>query len=143
MRSRARKGLWLAIVTIIVWMAVGGFSGQAFSKISNVQENDNAAFLPESAESTEAGKLIVKFSDQSLDLLPTLLILVGDLNPATNPEKFAEVSAFAESLGEKVLPQSGQPLSKYFAPGAPIQAIPSQDGKAVLINVQIYSGIAG
>ena len=143
MRSRARKGLWLAIVTIIVWMAVGGFSGQAFSKISNVQENDNAAFLPESAESTEAGKLIVKFSDQSLDLLPTLLILVGDLNPATNPEKFAEVSAFAESLGEKVLPQSGQPLSKYFAPGAPIQAIPSQDGKAVLINVQIDSGIAG
>lgn len=143
MRSKARKGLWLAIVTIIVWMAVGGFSGQAFSKISNVQENDNAAFLPESAESTEAGKLIVKFSDQSIDLLPTLLILVGDLNPATNPEKFAEVSAFAQSLGEKVLPQSGQPLSKYFAPGAPIQAIPSQDGKAVLINLQIDSGIAG
>jgi RND superfamily putative drug exporter len=143
MRSRARKGLWLAIITIIVWMAIGGFSGQAFSKISNVQENDNAAFLPESAESTEAGKLIVKFSDQSLDLLPTLLILVGDLNPATNPEKFAEVSAFAESLGQKVLPQSGQPLSTYFAPGIPIQAIPSQDGKAVLINVQIDSGIAG
>jgi RND superfamily putative drug exporter len=143
MRSKARKGLWLAIVTIIVWVAVGGFSGQAFSKISNVQENDNAAFLPESAESTEAGKLIVKFSDQSLDLLPTLLILVGDLNPATNPEKFAEVSKFAESLGQRVLPQSGQALSTYFAPGAPIQAIPSQDGKAVLINVQIDSAIAG
>ena len=143
MRNRARKGLWLAIVTIIVWMAVGGFSGQAFSKISNVQENDNAAFLPESAESTEAGKLIVKFSDQSLDLLPTLLILVGDLNPTTNPEKFAEVSAFAEGLGAKVLPESGEPLSKYFAPGVPIQAIPSQDGEAVLINVQIDSKIAG
>ena len=143
MRSRARKGLWLAVVTIIVWMAVGGFSGQAFSKISNVQENDNAAFLPESAESTEAGKLIVKFSDQSLDLLPTLLILVGDLNPTTNPEKFAEVNAFAEGLGAKVLPDSGEPLSKYFAPGVPIQAIPSQDGEAVLINVQIDSKIAG
>jgi len=143
MRSRARKGLWLAIVTIIVWMAIGGFSGQAFSKISNVQENDNAAFLPDSAEATEAGKLIVKFSDQSLDLLPTLLILVGDLNPATNPEKFAEVNAYAQTLGERILPQSGEPLSKYFAPGIPIQAIPSQDGKAVLINVQIDSKIAG
>jgi len=143
MRSRARKGLWLAIVTIIVWMAIGGFSGQAFSKISNVQENDNAAFLPDSAEATEAGKLIVKFSDQSLDLLPTLLILVGDLNPATNPEKFAEVNVYAQTLGERILPQSGEPLSKYFAPGIPIQAIPSQDGKAVLINVQIDSKIAG
>ena len=143
MRSKARKGLWLAIISIIVWMAIGGFSGQAFSKISNVQENDNAAFLPDSAEATEAGKLIVKFSDQSLDLLPTLLILVGDLNPATNPDKFAEVNKFAQSLGDRVLPQSGEPLSKYFAPGIPIQAIPSQDGKAVLINVQIDSKIAG
>lgn len=142
-RSKARKGLWLAVITIIVWMAIGGFSGQAFSKISNVQENDNAAFLPDSAEATEAGKLIVKFSDQSLDLLPTLLILVGDLNPARNPEKFAEVNRFAQELGQKVLPQSGEPLSKYFAPGAPLLAIPSQDGKAALINVQIDSGIAG
>jgi RND superfamily putative drug exporter len=143
MRSKARKALWLAIISIITWLAIGGFSGQAFSKISNVQENDNSAFLPESAESTEASKLIVKFSDQSLDLLPTLLIIVGDVNPATNPEKFAEVNAFAEGLGARVLPESNKPLSTYFAPGAPIQAIPSQDGKAALINVQIDSVIAG
>jgi len=143
MRSKARKALWLAIMSIITWLAIGGFSGQAFSKISNVQENDNSAFLPESAESTEASKLIVKFSDQSLDLLPTLLIIVGDVNPATNPEKFAEVNAFAEGLGARVLPESNKPLSTYFAPGVPIQAIPSQDGKAALINVQIDSVIAG
>jgi len=143
MRSKARKALWLAIISIITWLAIGGFSGQAFSKISNVQENDNSAFLPESAESTEASKLIVKFSDQSLDLLPTLLIIVGDVNPATNPEKFAEVNAFAEGLGARVLPESNKPLSTYFAPGAPIQAIPSEDGKAALINVQIDSVIAG
>ncbi len=143
MRSKARKALWLAIISIITWLAIGGFSGQAFSKISNVQENDNSAFLPESAESTEASKLIVKFSDQSLDLLPTLLIIVGDVNPATNPEKFAEVNAFAQGLGARVLPESNKPLSTYFAPGAPIKAIPSQDGKAALINVQIDSVIAG
>ena len=143
MRSKARKALWLAIISIITWLAIGGFSGQAFSKISNVQENDNSAFLPESAESTEASKLIVKFSDQSLDLLPTLLIIVGDVNPATNPEKFADINAFAQGLGSKVLPESNKPLSTYFAPGAPIQAIPSQDGKAALINVQIDSVIAG
>ncbi|MFM8961450.1 MAG: MMPL family transporter [Actinomycetota bacterium] len=142
MRSKARKALWLAIISIITWLAIGGFSGQAFSKISNVQENDNSAFLPESAESTAASKLIVKFSDQSLDLLPTLLIVVGDVGPVTNPEKFAEVNAFAQGLGSKVLPESNKPLSSYFAPGAPIQAIPSQDGKAALINLQINSVVA-
>lgn len=143
MKSKARKALWIAIITIITWLAVGGFSGQAFSKISNVQENDNSAFLPESAESTEASKFTVKFSDQSLDLLPTLLIVVGDVNPATNAERFAQVNAFAKGLGDRILPESNKPLSTYFAPGAPIQAIPSKDGKAALINVQIDSVIAG
>jgi RND superfamily putative drug exporter len=143
MRSKARKALWLAIITIVTWLAVGGFSGQVFPKISNVQENDNSAFLPESAESTAASKVIVKFSDQSLDLLPTLLIVVGEVDPVKNPEKFAQVNEFATTLGARILPQSDKPLSTYFAGGAPIQAIPSQDGKAALINVQIDSVIAG
>ncbi len=142
LRNRARKGLWLAIVTIVAWLAIGGFSGQAFSKISNVQENDNSAFLPESAESTAASKVIVKFSDQSADLLPTLLIFVGDLNPAVDVEKFAAVNEFANGLGEKVLPESGLPLSTYFAQGAPIAAIPSADGKAALINLQLNANVA-
>lgn len=143
LRRRARKGLWIAIVSIIAWLAIGGFSGQAFSKISDVQENDNSAFLPESAESTLASKVIVKFTDQSSDILPTLLIMVGDLDPAANPEGFQRVNDFAQTLGEKILPESGKPLSTYFAPGVPLQAIPSQDGKAALINVQLDSSIAG
>lgn len=142
LRSKARKGLWIAIVTIVAWLAIGGFSGQAFSKISNVQENDNSAFLPESAESTAASKVIVKFSDQSADLLPTLLIFVGDLNPTVDVEKFAAVNNFANGLGQKVLPESGKPLSTYLAQGAPLAAIPSTDGKAALINLQLNANVA-
>ena len=78
---RARKGLWIAIIIVFGWLAIGGVSGPVFSKISTVQENDNSAFLPESAESTLASKITVKFSDQSSDLLPTLILFVGDLNP--------------------------------------------------------------
>lgn len=140
LRSKARKGLWIAIVTIIAWLAIGGFSGQAFSKISNVQENDNSAFLPDTAESTAASKVIVKFSDQSADLLPTLLVFVGDVSP--NSEKFLSINQFAQTLGDKVLPESGKPLSTYFAQGAPLQAIPSTDGKAALINVQLDANVA-
>jgi len=140
LRSKARKGLWIAIVTIIAWLAIGGFSGQAFSKISNVQENDNSAFLPDTAESTAASKVIVKFSDQSADLLPTLLVFVGDVSP--NSERFLSINQFAQTLGDKVLPESGKPLSTYFAQGAPLQAIPSADGKAALINVQLDANVA-
>ena len=141
--GRARKGLWIAIIVVMGWMIIGGISGPVFSKISTVQENDNSAFLPESAESTIANKIIVKFSDQSADLLPTLLLLVGDVTPQSNPEAFAKLNTYASTLGSKLLPQSQKPLSEYFIPGAPLIAIPSQDGKAALINVQINGKVAG
>ena len=140
---RARKGLWIAIIIVFGWLAIGGVSGPVFSKISTVQENDNSAFLPESAESTLASKITVKFSDQSSDLLPTLILFLGELNPTTNSEAFAQLNTYAASLGSKILPESKKPLSQYFAPGAPLQAIPSADGKAALINVQLNSKIAG
>ncbi|NDA80797.1 MAG: MMPL family transporter, partial [Actinobacteria bacterium] len=141
--GRVRKGLWIAIVVVIGWLAIGGVSGPIFSKISTVQENDNSAFLPESAESTLASKITVKFSDQAADLLPTLLLFVGDVSPQSNPQRFAELNDYAAKLGNKVLPQSNTPLSEYFIPGPPLQAIPSKDGKAALINVQLNSKIAG
>lgn len=141
--GRARKGLWISILIIIGWLSIGGIAGPVFSKISNVQENDNSAFLPQSAESTVASKIIVKFSDQASDVLPTLLLAVGDVSPQSNPEVFAQLNSYAAQLGSKVLPESKKPLSTYFIPGAPLQAIPSQDGKAALINVQINSKIAG
>ena len=92
-----RKALVLAILSIVTWLAIGGFSGQAFSKISTVQKNDNASFLPDSAESTKAQKTITQFSAQSSDLLPTLILLVGDVDPMKNPEKFALVNQYAQS----------------------------------------------
>lgn len=141
-KVKGRKALWLAIVAIITWLAIGGFSGAAFSKISTVQENDNSSFLPDSAESTIAGEITVKFSQQSADVLPTLLLLVGDLNPATNAAALTEVAQYAATLGDKVLPESGKALSTYFAP-ASITPIPSADGKAVLLNVSLDSAIAG
>ena len=141
--GRARKGLWIALIVVFGWLAIGGISGPVFSKISTVQENDNSAFLPESAESTIASKITVKFSNQSSDLLPTLLLAVGNVSPQSNPQVFAKLNSYAGALGEKILPESKKPLREYFIAGAPLQAIPSADGKAVLINVQLNSKIAG
>lgn len=72
-----RKPLWIAVVTIIAWLAISSIAGPTFGKLSTVQENDNAAFLPDSAESTLASKVTVKFSDSSNDQIPTLLLFLG------------------------------------------------------------------
>ena len=140
---KGRKPLYIAIVAIIAWMSIGGISGPIFAKISSVQENDNSAFLPDSAESTIASRVIVKFQDQDSDLIPTLILLEGAVNPATNPQVFAAINEYANSLPTKILTEANKPLSYYFAPGVPLTVIPSQDGKAALINFQINSVAAG
>lgn len=142
-KVKGRKPLFIAIVAIIAWMSIGGISGPIFAKISSVQENDNSAFLPDSAESTLASRVIVKFQDQDSDLIPTLILLEGAVNPATNPQTFAAINDYAKALPGKILTEANKPLSYYFAPGVPLTVIPSQDGKAVLINFQINSVASG
>lgn len=139
---KGRKALWIAIVSILVWLSIGGFAGGAFSKISTVQENDNSAFLPDSAESTIAGEVLVKFSSQDDQLFPALLLLLGDFNPATNAQAFERVNQYSATLLSKTLPATGKPLSTYFAKGVPLTPIPSADGKAILINAQLDFAVA-
>jgi RND superfamily putative drug exporter len=139
---KGRKALWIAIVSILVWLSIGGFAGGAFSKISTVQENDNSAFLPDSAESTIAGEVLVKFSSQDDQLFPALLLLLGDLNPATNAQAFEKVNQYSATLLSKTLPATGKPLSNYFAQEVPLTPIPSADGKAILINAQLDFAVA-
>ena len=141
-RVKGRKALWIAIVSILAWLSIGGFAGGAFSKISTVQENDNSAFLPDSAESTIAGEVLVKFSSQDDQLFPALLLLLGDLNPATNAQAFEKVNQYAATLPSRTLPATGKPLSTYFAQGVPLTPIPAQDGKAILINAQLDFAVA-
>lgn len=139
---KGRKPLWIAIIAIVAWLGISSVAGPTFGKLSTVQENDNAAFLPDNAESTLASKITVKFNDSANDKLPTLLVFLGDINPQQNPAKLTEIQGYLDGLGNKVLEESGKPLSNYFVPGFPIQAIPSEDGKAVFANVSLNSSIA-
>ena len=136
-----RKPLWIAVVTIIAWLAISSVAGPTFGKLSTVQENDNAAFLPDSAESTLASKVTVKFSDSSNDQIPTLLLFLGDVDPVKNPANLVRIQSYLNELGNKTLPESGKLLNSYFVPGFPIQAIPSEDGKAALVNIALNSTI--
>ncbi len=59
MRSR-RLWVW-PLVVVLLWLAVGGPLGSFAGKLAEVQENDNAAFLPASAESTEVVEAQAEF----------------------------------------------------------------------------------
>ena len=137
-----RKPLWIAIVAIIAWLGITSIAGPTFGKLSTVQENDNAAFLPDNAESTLASKVTIKFSDSSNDQIPTLLVFLGDVDPKNNPAKMAAIQKYLDGLGDEILPESGKPMSTYFVPGFPIQAFPSEDGKAALVNIALSSDVA-
>ena len=109
-----------------------------FGKLSTVQENDNSAFLPDSAESTQAAKVIATFNDEQNQSLPTLVLYLGDIDDA----KIAALNVHLSQLGEKKIGESDVPISKYLTPGNQIFAFPSQDGKAILVNLPFISDIA-
>jgi len=150
-KIKGRKPLWLAIVVVIVWMSISGFTGPLFGKLSTVQENNNSSFLPPESEATRAANAIAKFSDSANDQIPALVLFTGEVTP----EHIASSQVFAQSLSSKFLvdskgkllkDKSGKeisiPLSKYFVTGGEIVSFPSQDGKAILASFPISVQVA-
>lgn len=83
----------LASVLILVWIAVAGVGGTTFGKLSDVQTNDQAAFLPASAEATKALEWQDKFRDS--DAIPAVVLV-------TSESEFdqASAAALAEDLAD-------------------------------------------
>ncbi|MFI5952539.1 MMPL family transporter [Cryptosporangium sp. NPDC051539] len=75
---RQRRG-WpfaaLIAVGVLVFL-VGGAGGSYQGKLSEVQKNDNASYLPESAESTKAGNEAAKFTP--IENLPGFVVFHRD-----------------------------------------------------------------
>src|SRR5690606_35522586 len=64
------------LAVLIGWLGLAGSGGMAMGSLSQVQENDQAAFLPESAESTRAAAAQREFVEQTT--LPALLVISAD-----------------------------------------------------------------
>ncbi|HET7326302.1 MAG TPA: MMPL family transporter [Nocardioidaceae bacterium] len=123
-RDRTRWWLWPLLV-VLVWLVVGGPLGSFAGRLSEVQTNDNAAFLPEGAESTKVLEWQSRFSDQ--ELLPAVVVYedTSGLGPDALPAIQSELEAVAEIEG--VLQVS--------------PPIPSQDGEAVQAVVAVDAGL--
>ena len=133
--ARVRKGrgaVWLAIGVAIAWLLIGSFAGPLAGKLSEVQKNDNASFLPASAESTVVADQAKAFSEKQS--LPILVVITKPGGGALSKDDVATAAAFAQEI--PTLPVGTSTIGAYLDP-APIVPIPSKDGQAVLISVPV------
>ncbi len=73
-RPRGRRAVrWVAALAVLAWLAIGGVGGPLVGRLSEVATNDNANFLPPSAESTSVSKLVGRTTDTQT--LPYLVVV--------------------------------------------------------------------
>lgn len=133
-----RRPFVIALLVIVAWFGVGGGLGPLFGKLSTVQENDNANFLPDKAEATQASKFIESFSEAESRVLPTLVLYLGSIDQS----KLALLNADLAKLGAKNIEGTTVQIQKYLLPDQPIFAYPSQDGKAMLASIPVRAEAA-
>ena len=122
------------VALILVWLALAGMGGQSVGKLSEVQENDVAAFLPQSAESTRAAELDQGFTDDSV--LPALVVVEADGGGALSEQQVGAVQGWAAQLPGLDVGE-GETIADLLV--ADPVAIPSQDGEAVLVTLSLDS----
>jgi putative drug exporter of the RND superfamily len=119
----ARRLRWLLPTLVAVaWLAAAGPLNAVGARLTSLQENDNAAFLPDSAESTRVAELQQRFQgEQSLPL-----IIVWERPEGIDAETRQAVAARLAQL--RVTLEEGDRLAGPVSP-----PIPSQDGQALQV----------
>jgi putative drug exporter of the RND superfamily len=133
----------LVIVAVIgLWMAIGALGGQAQGRLSTVQTNDAAAFLPASAESTRAAELAQDFVDS--EALPALVVATTGDGSALAPDDLAALEAYAAAAPDAPLEGTGadDPGTVGEVSVADPVLVPSEDGEAALVVVSLDAAVA-
>ncbi|WP_306898927.1 MMPL family transporter [Arthrobacter sp. B1I2] len=127
--ARERVPFWLRwlvpVVLVLTWLGLAGVGGPTFGRLEEVSSNDQASFLPASAEATEAQDWQAKFRDS--DEVPGIIVI--EKNEAFTPAQLGELAALKTSLEELKL---GSTV---------IGPIPSKDAKAVQFVVPVGSSV--
>ena len=131
--SSARKGVWIAIAVAIGWLLISSWAGPLAGQLSQVQENDNAAFLPSSAESTLVADEQAQFADSTA--IPLLVVVSKPDGGQFTAADQQSIGALIQQIPTLQVPD-GDLVSAYLDP-VPVVPIPSADGDAVLINVAV------
>ena len=88
--------MWRAGIAAVLigWLVLGSLGGPSVGKLSEVQQNDNANFLPKQAESTLVADETAKFVDSKA--LP-YFVLIGRDSGITQQDQ-DKVKAFAATI---------------------------------------------
>jgi len=133
--TRSRRWILPAIV-VLLWLFVGGPLGSFAGKLAEVQKNDNASFLPQSAESTVALAEFLKFTGK--ESLPATVVFerTGGLTPADRQA----IASYGRQLSQvENVDASGIAPPTYSADGTAAQLvvpITAPDGDLILAAVQ-------
>lgn len=134
-RRQSRRALAGAIVLVLLWLAIGAVGGQKMGGLSALQKNDTASFLPDSAESTQVVAELKAFTDHQT--LP--LIVVAERAGGLTPADLALTADVAKDLPGQTLSLPGEPTLAEYLNSPAVVAIPSQDGRAVMMIVPLAS----
>ena len=91
-----RKAVWIAIGVAVLWLVFGSVAGPLAGKLNEVQTNDNASFLPASAESTLVANEQALFSDDNA--FPLLVVITRPDGAALTSGDLAEAATFAGEI---------------------------------------------
>ncbi|MDX3407984.1 MULTISPECIES: MMPL family transporter [Streptomyces] len=121
-----RRARWLVpVLLLLVWLVVGGALGPYAGKLGEVATNDQASFLPRSAESTRVVDAQQAF--QQDETLPVIVVWTAD------GDGDAAVTAHQQAATRSVAGLEGDP--GIVGPASP--ALPSDDGRALQAVVQV------
>lgn len=133
----------LIIVAVIgVWMAIGALGGQAQGRLSSVQSNDPAAFLPASAESTRAADFAREFTDS--ETLPALVVATADDGSPLTADDLVALQAYVAAVPDAPLAGTSgdEPATVADVSVADPVLVPSEDGEAALVVVSLDASVA-
>ena len=134
-----RRGVrWVALLAVLAWLAIGGVGGPLVGRLSEVQTNDNANFLPASAESTAVNEFVQKTTDTQT--LPYLIVL--EKTSGLTPADLQAVQAYVAAIPNLTLAEDRSRTVGEFLEAPPQAAIPSQDQQAALIPVAFLAAKA-
>ncbi|MFP3464348.1 MMPL family transporter [Leifsonia sp. SIMBA_070] len=132
--SAPEPARWLRIVVpavlVLIWLTLAGIGGPTFGKLSGVSSNDQAAFLPASAESTEVQEWQKRFTDSGS--IPAIVVVEAE---QTIPK--SELATTYAELGTKLGAVDGVQAPADGASTSVAGPIPSEDGRAVEYIVPI------
>lgn len=123
---------WAAGLALLLWFVIAAVGGPLVGQLSSVQENSQASFLPDDAESTRVADQLADFNADST--LP-LLIVIEDPD-GVDRAGLAEAESYARDLPSATIDGLPGTLGDYLATER-VPALPAEDGEAVLLPLEL------